>query len=872
MLKRILFLLTVSLLATGILQAQVTTSSVTGVIKSPAGEPLSGATVTATHEPTGTVYTVTTDKSGRFSIYNMKPGGPYTVVTSFVGYEADRRAEVNLNLGETPNFDVVMQNRAAVLTEVVVSGVRTGAPKGGTETSIGRDKIANLPTVGRNLSDYLRFTPQVKITSTGGFSFAGQNNRYNTFLIDGAVNNDVFGLSDQGTNGGRAGAPPISIDAIDQMVVQLSPFDVSLGNFTGAGINAITRAGTNNYQGSLYYIFRNQNLTGRNPLETLKPGSTTEFERTKLPDFQNKTFGFRVGGPIVKNKLFFFLNMERQDDERPQPWDPNYRGNYIKNDSLNILVNHLKSKYNYDPGGYTNNVDLIKANRLASRFDWNINQKHQVTASYRYTKLERTNPSRSSVSSINFDRNAEFFPSTTHSGSVELNSRFTSTLNNKFRVNYTNVVDDRNPVGNPFPTVTIRDGGTANLINFGGEAASSANLLKQDILNLYDALRWVKGKHNLTAGFDIDLNKTFNLFMNRGWGAYEFASIGDFMNGVAPVRYRRGYSLVDPGKSGDNSVNAAANFKSMRLGFFIGDDFRAGDNFTLTFGIRADRTSFLDDPRVDPFFRDSAAPVIAKSYDLMGAETGKMFNPSWQFSPRVGFRYNLPKENVVVRGGIGLFAGRIPLVWPGGAFQNNGVTIGAIDQRNTVSGVDRPITFPNGQQVPFVADVDKQYTGADFGLSGTRIFPQGEMNIVAKDFKMPQVLRTTLAVDKRLGRGWTFTMEGVYTKNVQEVNWTNVLWDPATLATTTGPGARTVFDPRINSANYRLPLRPTQTGNARNPYTSIILISNNKGRKGYSYSFTTSIDKAFRNGMSFFASHTYGHSAVLNEATSSTLR
>jgi hypothetical protein len=870
MLQRILLLLAISLLSANCLFSQVTTSVVSGVIKSPSGEDLSGATVTATHEPTGTNYTVSSDKNGRYTIYNMKPGGPYSFTVTFVGYEPEKRVDIHLNLGETPNVDFVMQNKAATLSEVVIASRRVGTTKGGTETNIGRDKIANLPTVGRNLSDYLRFTPQVKITTNGGFSFAGQNNRYNTFLIDGAVNNDVFGLSEQGTNGGRAGAPPISIDAIDQMVVQLSPYDVSLGNFTGAGINAITRAGTNNYQGSVYYVFRNQALTGRNPLETPKPGSPNELERTKLPDFTNKTFGFRVGGPIIKNKLFFFLNLERQDDERPQPFDATtYRGNYIKNDSINVLINHLKTKYGYDPGGYTTNPDLIKANRLASRFDWNINQKHQLTASYRYTELERTNPSRSSVSTINFDNNAEFFPSVTHSGSAELNSRFSPVISNKFRVTYTNVVDDRNTVGSPFPTTTIRDGGTANLINFGGEAASTANLLKQDILNLYEALRWVKGTHSLTAGFDIDVNKTFNLFINRGWGAYEFASIGDFMNGVAPVRYRRGYSLVDPGKAGDESVNAGADFNTMRLGFFVGDDIRMSDNFTLTVGLRADKTSFSDDPRIDPFFRDSAMPVITKYYDLAGAQSGKMYEPSWQFSPRVGFRYNLASENAVIRGGIGLFAGRIPLVWPGGAFQNNGVTIGAIDQRNTVSGVDRPITFPDGRPVPFIADVNSQYTGADFGLSGSRVFPQGEMNIVSKEFKMPQVLRTTLAVDKRIGQGWTFTIEGVYTKNIEEVNWTNVIWDPTTMVSTTGPGARMVFDPRISSANYRLPLRPTLTGNARNPYTSIILVSNNEEDKGYSYNFTVSIDKAFRSGLAFNTSYTYGSSQVLNEATSS---
>jgi hypothetical protein len=437
-------------------------------------------------------------------------------------------------------------------------------------------------------------------------------------------------------------------------------------------------------------------------------------------------------------------------------------------------------------------------------------------------------------------------------------------MTNKLRVNFTNVVDDRGTIGNPFPSVTIRDG-SAN-INFGAESASAANLLEQNTINLYDNFRYVRGKHSLSAGFDIDLNKSYNLFMNRAWGLYEFNSISDFIGGVAPIRYRRSYSLVDdPSKSGDNSVGAGASFRSVRLGFFLGDDIRLNEDFTLTLGLRADRTAFLDDPKVDPFFRDTAAPIISRSYNLKGAESGKMFTPSWQFSPRLGFRWNIRDENMTIRGGIGMFAGRIPLVWPGGAFQNNGVTIGQIDQ----NGGTTPIRFPNNNPVPFEPDVNKQYTGAEFGLTGTRIFPQGELNLVSRDFKMPQVLRSTLAVDKRFGQGWTVTIEGMFTKNVYETDWTNLLFDPTTRVAISGPDTRMVYDPRIAAANLRIPLRPQLTGNARNPYTNIILVSNTEGDKGYSYNFTFTIDKAFRNGLAFNANYAYGSSLVRNEGTSS---
>src|SRR5215217_2209673 len=475
--KQILYLTFLFLFVTLSTTAQVTTGTLTGTIRDEAGQPLSSATITATNQATGVVYQGITNKAGGYNVFNMAPGGPYKIDISYTGYEPQSRNDVLLALGENAALDFTLTPRNTALTEVVVTGTRA-TNRLGSETTIGRDKIANLPTVGRNLTDLLRFTPQAKITAGGGIAIAGQNNRYNTFMIDGAVNNDVFGLSESGTNGGRAGAPPISLDAIDQISVQVSPFDVSLGNFTGGGINAITRSGSNKFTGSAYYVFRNQDLSGKSPVPVRADGKET---RPKLADFQNKTFGFRVGGPIIQNKLFFFINAEKQDDSRPQPFNTaDYRGNYLKNDSLNTLINFLKSSYSYDPGDYINNPDDIKGTRVATRVDYNISAKHQLMASYRYTKLERTNPTRS-ASNINFTNNAEFYPSVQNSGTVELNSRFTNRINNKLRLSYTNVVDDRAIVGTPFPAVTIRDINGAN-INFGSEISSGANLLKQDIL------------------------------------------------------------------------------------------------------------------------------------------------------------------------------------------------------------------------------------------------------------------------------------------------------------------------------------------------------------------------------------------------------
>ena len=860
--KRILYLLLITLTMGQMAGAQVTTSTLSGTVKDQAGQPLLGATISATNLATGAVYQVTSSKNGAYNIFNMAPGGPYRIDVSYTGYETLTRNDVQLALGEVAAHDFSLVQTTQALAEVVVTTTRTSTNRIGSETTIGRDKIANLPTVGRNLSDLLRFTPQAKITPNGGIALAGQNNRYNTFMIDGAVNNDVFGLSESGTNGGRAGAPPISLDAIDQITVQLSPFDVSLGNFTGGGINAVTRSGTNKFTGSAYYVYRNQDLSGRSPVPVIVAGQET---RPKLANFENKTFGFRVGGPIVKNKLFFFLNAERQDDSRPQPFNrADYRGNYLANDSLNVLINFLKNQYGYDPGDYTNNADDISGKRVAARIDYNISSKHQLMASYRYTNLERTNPSRSATN-INFISGGEFFPSVQNSGTVELNSRFTNRANNKLRISYTNVVDDRNPVGQPFPNVSIRDINNANII-IGSDISSSANLLKQDILNLYDAFKFTAGRHVLTAGFDIDINKTYNLFINRNFGFYEYASMGAFIKNTAPIRYRRGYSLISS-KSGDESEGAAAEFNTHRLGFFLGDDIKMTSNFTLTIGLRADKTAFDNQPATDGFFRDTASRILSQFYDLKGAQAGQMYDPSWQFSPRLGFRANIPGENMTVRGGVGLFAGRVPLVWPGGVFQNTGVTVGAIDITPATSG--GTITFANGQPVTFQPSINSQYTGTEFGFSGLRTFPQGELNIIAKDFKMPQVLRTSLGFDKRLQNGWTFGMEAIFTKNITEVDWENFVFDPTRIVRTNGPDSRNVYDPRVSLDNRKIALRPYLPVAQRNPYTAIILISNNDDRKGYSYNFTTTIDKAFRQGWAFNASYSYGSSVVKNEATSS---
>ncbi len=818
--------------------AQTTTSNMSGSVKTLAGTDLAGASIIATHEPTGTVYTTTTRKGGIFYIANMNPGGPYTVTVSFVGHKTITRDGLSLSLGETSNENFQMLENASNLSEVVVVTKATQTSgKGGTETNIGRDKMANLPTVGRNIADFLRFVPQAKITGDGGVSIAGQNNRYNSFYIDGAVNNDVFGLAASGTNGGQAGIAPISIDAIDQFQVVLAPYDASLGNFTGGGINAITRSGTNNMTGSVYYFFRNERLSGK------QPGVDKSIARG-LSNFSNKTIGFRVGGPIIKNKLFYFISGEVQRDKRPQPSDFSTYTGTSNQASIEGLVARLKSTYGYDPGGYIDNPETVEANRVTAKIDWNISAKHKLSASYRYNDGFRNNTSRSSNSTINFFNNGYEFPTTTHSGSVELNSKFNNNVNNKLLLTLTDVTDDRGALGNPFPRVTINDG--SGRLVFGTEEFSTGNLLKQQNIALFDVFKYYKGKHILSVGTDNEISKSTNIFIRQNYGSYVFNDLATFMGGGTAATYNRTYSLLDPiGTSGDASLNAAAKFNTLRLGFFIGDEIKVNNQLTVTLGLRADNTKFLTTPKTDKFFNDTAVSKISQYYDLKGARSGQISKPKWSLNPRLGVTYRIPDEGIVIRGGLGLFTGRVPLVWPGGVYNNNGISLAGIAASN----------------VAFRADPFGQYVASDFGINVP--VPSGQVDLIAKDFRLNKVFRTSLAADKMLGKRWKMTFEAVFTKNMNQIDYKRVDMLPADLKSV-GVDVRDVYS-LTGSFSKQIPLR----ANGTNPYTGVYLLSNSAGNKGFAYNFTFSLDKSWDKNWAFNANYTFGNSVVLNEGTSS---
>ncbi|MEO6406928.1 MAG: TonB-dependent receptor [Ferruginibacter sp.] len=832
------------------MMAQVTTSSLSGIVKSATGEALSGASVKVTHIPTGTIYITSTRSGGRFDISNMNPGGPYTIETTYVGYSTDTKTEVYLNLGEAQKIDIDLSTKSSQLAEVIVASTRTG--KGtGTETTVSREKLANIPTVGRNLQDYLRATPQFKLSSAGSassegaMSFAGQNVRYNSFYIDGAVNNDVFGLAYSGTNGGQSGIAPISIDAIDQFQVSLSPYNASQGNFTGAAINAITKSGTNQIHGSAYYIFRNQNLSGKTP-------TGLKENATKLSKFSNKTYGFTLGGPIVKNKVFYFVSAELQRDNTPQPFDfSTYQG-----DTKDPLVlQRLKDTVNarlggYDIGNYNNNETETVSDRITAKLDWNLSPKNKLALSYRYNSGNRTVIFASSPTSLTYDKNGYVFPSVTNSASAELKSSIGKSSSNRLLLTFTNVEDDRGPIGGGVakPVVQIQDGITSRIF-FGTEANSTLNYLKQKTYNLVDQYKFSLGKNTILVGVEAETYKAYNLFINNSAGSYQYASLTDFFNNARPTQYTANFPLF-PGD--EKNTESAAKFNIFKGAIFANDEIRVSKNLSLSFGLRADYYKFITQPKFDQFAIDSALPKFAQYYDLKGAIPGQRPKIPVEISPRIGFTLNLPDESLTIRGGVGLFAGRIPMVWPGGIYNNNGLSSGGY----TISSSSNTPIY-NLDKVRFVGT---PYTPDQLGISLANA--KGQLNLISKEFRMPKVFRTSLAFDKRLGSGWSLTIENLITKNINDIYYQNVNLLPPTLVMATGPDTRKVYPASIN-----IPIRAS----GANPYNNgVYLIRNVEGDKGYSYNFTFTVNKTNKKGFNLNANYNYGLSQVVNEAQSST--
>lgn len=845
-LLKLFFVLAVLFCANPSIYAQGNTnSSISGNVYDKDSQTLPGASILAVHTPSGTRYSASTDGTGNFSISNMRVGGPYKITITFVGFSDFSENEVYLQLGENKTFKIVLAEQSNELQEVVVKAVRDNtfnSQRTGAQTVINSDKIKALPSLSRNIADFARLTPQAQLRGDDILSIGGQNNRFNAIYIDGAVSNDVFGLAANGTNGGQTGVSPISVDAIEQFQVSVAPYDVKLSGFAGGAISAITRSGTNNFEGSAYFLNRDESIAGKTP-----PSLAGANGRQKLADFTAQTYGVRAGGALITDKLFYFINYERQDNETPQPFDVStYLG------PSGSRIGELRTKlatYGYDAGVFDNNVRTLVSDKLIAKLDWNINDNHKLSLKHSYVTADELSPSRSSANAINFVNGSQTFKSVTNSTALELNSRFGNKFSNNLVVAFTNVDDDRNPAGNPFPTVRINDGSTRNNINFGAEGFSTANLLEQRVLTITDNFEINVGKNKITIGTHNEFSQSKNVFFGNNFGSYTFRSLDDFLLDRKPITFVMNYSLI--GGEGDGSLGAA-EFGTKQFGFYVQNEMRLTDNFKLSYGIRVD-VPVWEDGLTNVDFNNRTIPLLeAAGKNLQGATVGSSIRTTPHFAPRLGFNYDVNgKKYTQIRGGLGVFTSRLPLVWPGGTYNNNGVSQGAIFINTPSSGVipaSMPFFNPNPSVASQIEPLPASFPRPGSGRVG------GDINLFSKDFQLPQVFKASFGVDQKLPLGFVLSSEITYNDNISAVTYENLNIKAAS-SNLTGADTR----PRYNG---RSRVDPT--------YEGIYLGSNTSEGKAYNVAFT--LAKNFRSDFidaNISGTYSYGKSTVLMDATSS---
>lgn len=822
----------------------VTTSSINGRVLDNTEGPLPGANIVAVHVPTGSVYGAVTDFDGFYRITNMKSGGPYNLTISYVGFEDFTREGFVLSLGESKRISTTMAESANALDEIVITTQNNGifnSNKTGSETSISERDINTLPTVSRSVADFARVTPSAQLAEgNDGFSISlgGQNNRYNAIYIDGAVNNDVFGLAGSGTNGGQTGVNPFSVDAIESFQINLAPFDVRQSGFSGGSINAVTRGGSNNWEGSVYGFYRDESLAGETPVDLVNEGD----ERQELDPFTSQTYGVRIGGPIIKDKLFFFANYERQEDETPQPFTfSNYTGNSSLED-INTLTNFLQSEFGYNPGIFDANTRTLDSDKFNLRFDLNAGKNHKLYLRLGVVQAENLEARNSGNRNIGFINGSEFFETNTYSGAFEWNATFGPKYANNLKIGYTKVSDDRDPSGNPFPTVDIQDG--AGTISFGAEPFSTANLLDQDIFTINNNFEIFSGRHTVTLGTNLEWAAAKNLFFAFNFGDYTFedqfdddgnlisSGLNQFLTQQDADVFQHGYSLVGDGTVGDESAGSA-DFNTFQAGFYVQDEVQIADNFKLTAGIRVDIPYWEDGPVNDDFNNRTIGLLEAEGKDLQNARVGQGINASAHIAPRVGFNWDVFNNNTTqVRGGVGVFTSRLPLVWPGGTYNNNGVTGG--------------FSFLFGE--PFQPDVNQQTQVVPAGSGGTG----GNIDLFAKNFKLPQVSKFNVAIDQKLPIwGLIATADFTYTDVLRDIQYENLnLRGPA--GNYIGADNRPFYDRRDEIDDT---------------YGRIILASNTS--EGYSTNASFTLRKPFQNGFQGQISYAYGESKKIFDGTSS---
>lgn len=719
--------------------AQTTTSSIKGTVKSSSAELLPGATVLAIHTPSGSKYSALSNADGRFSMLNMRIGGPYKIVVSYVGFQNQEFNDVYLELGKAFSMNVVLQDESQKLEEVKVVGAKNkvfASGRTGAETTIGRRELSALPSISRSAEDFTRLEP-----SASGGSFGGRNDQYNSYSLNGAVFNNPFGL-DAATPGGQTGSQPISLDAIDQIQVATAPYDVTLSGFTGASVNAVTKSGTNEFHGTAYSYYRNQDLTG----------SKVKGEKIFVPSLEQTQAGFSIGGPIVKDKLFFFANYEI--DKRSD-----LGSNVVANDGNSttgvnesrvletdlIHVSTELGKLGYNTGAYQGFKHNSDSNKGIIKFDWNINDNHKLAFIYNFLDASKDKPAHPTailrrgpdVNTMQFENSGYQINNQISSFLVELNSKFSEIVTNKLQAGYTHFNDFRNPFSAPAPVISITKDGSPYIIA-GHEPFSINNKLDQKVIQITDNLNIVKGNHTYTAGFSFEKFIFKNSFNLKGYGFDVFGTTdlagfdAKIANGYYASAIAAAQTTFNTKNALQDGVDGGWNLAETTVGqlaFYVQDEWNINDNFKLIYGLRADKplyfnTSDLIQKFIDTDNSEGYVPTInyynPKDGSTVNFDSTKLPGNALLWSPRAGFNWDINGNKVSqLRGGTGIFTGKLPFVWVG----------------NQVGGTD-----------PFFYEV------------------------VNNNFKFPQVWRTSLGIDHKFNNNYILTVDMSYNKDINAVH------------------------------------------------------------------------------------------------------
>lgn len=852
--KHYLLLFIFSLLTFSFASAQnVTTSSMSGTVVDEKGLPLPGVTITAIHTPTGTNYATVSRGDGRFNLPNIRVGGPYTISFRFIGYNPYVQNNITLSLGEDFKVNAKIAPNNTELKEVVISGTQNKVinnSRTGSQEVVTRAQIDRLPTITRSISDYTKLTP----TAAGNGSFGGRNGNGNNLTVDGALFNNSFGLAN--SLGGQANSQPISLDAIEQIQVSVSPFDVTQGRFAGTGINTVTKSGTNEFKGSVYYYKRSAGLVG------LDAGTATVLK----PTINYSQRGISLGGPIIKNKLFFFVSGEQERIKDPatsltaardgQTGGVGSISRATYND-LNTLKEFLKTKYGYDAGAFENYQLRTQSDKIAAKLDWNIDKNNTLSVKYFYLKSFRdVPPSGSGSPSPGRSASSEGLPffssyytinNNFNIGIAELNTRIGSKFANKLTVGYQALRDFRaSPGGGSFPLVDIQNPSGTTMTSFGYEPFTANNVLNTNTFQLSDNFTIYAGKHEFNLGVAYESNKFKNGFAPNYYGGYRFKSLQDFYdsanNGATTAtRYDFRYSALPDGSF------PFAIVKSYTASVYAQDKWNVNDNFKLTYGVRVDMPVYNTDSQ----FNSNAAnlTLFRDGYQINTAQFPKT---RIQLSPRVGFNWDVTGESTTqLRGGVGVFAGPVPYVYISNQASNNGVQFGSYSISPGSGGV-----LATDPRLAFNPNVNaNRPTGAAANTSYNLV-------VTDKNFKLPSNFRANLAVDQKLPFGIIGTIEGIYSKDINSVYFVNLAL----------PTAGTAFNGPDNRIRYSgttvYPSIPAaQGGNtAANPnITDAILLKNSS--KGYTYSVTGQLQRTWKE-LYFNIAYTHSDARTVNDGGS----